>query len=887
MELRTNTIASRAVVLTQRESLARQLQITYSLEQKNTGQSVWERPAIASFRRWALTAWESCWPETQLLHPVQEMALFKSVIDQSETAQPLLSTTAAARLARKAAVIMTAYRIDADDPQFDFSPETASFKVWLSKARAKQKANGWITEDLALEELIAFVRCGRFQAPGEILLQNGFLATPQQRALLEALAEAGTSIRELPHPRPVVGQQSFIRSPNPEMEVREAVALVREWLSGGDDQSWPRIAILVSDLEAARVRLEPVLIDVLTPTHRLPSTEERAYPWRYGRGRPLSEHDAIRAALSGLELCMFDNPSDLVSRFLLTRRFGNDDETNARAEIDRTLRETEGRRVGLHSLTYLAGRPGSTYAPEFVRRLEALMESLATDDGKALPSSWAERYRTRLQALGWPGRGLASAAYQAVKVFEECLAVLASMDRQLGDISPVRAFAWLREIVSTREHQPRLPYTQPIQILEWKDAAGLVFDRVIVLGCDSTALPAPAARNPFIPLELQRSHGVAGATTELALEEARRLVDALAATGTQVVWSCPLRQDDGVDLVPTPLVEGWPSQETPSRQLNTLRETIVAQGIQVAVPAEDPVPPVRDFEAEGIRGGISVLSNFAVMPFAAFARNRLGLRALAVPSAGLDAPTQGNAVHAVLEQIWGAIGGLEQLLAMEEKDLDRTIEQIVGSVLADGGKHQWRFGPRLMELERRRVARLAKEWMTLERRRTDRFTVVARELQARAVISGISFPVRIDRIDRVSTNAGERFLIIDYKSGASVSPYEWSPAVLTEPQLPAYATSVDLSAQSIDKIHGIAFGHVTAGGCKYYVNSEWAAGLTGEESKKPLGSWSSLLADWRAELDSSMLRFLAGDARADVVASRQNPLFRDLAVFLRQCDGVV
>lgn len=878
---------SRNVILTQRESLARQLQITYSLERKNAGQRVWERPNISSFRRWALSAWESCWPESQLLHPVQEMALFKSVIDQSENGNPLLSTTAAARLVRKAAHTVTAYRIDLGDARFGASSETASFRAWLAKARAKLKAMGWITEDLAVDELIGFVRSGRFTPPPQILLQQGFVPTPQQSELLQALAQAGTSIGDLPSCHTEQGRTTYMRSANVDSEAQEAVSLVRDWLLSADDQAtWPRIAILVPDLETARTRLEPVLMDILTPAHRLPSAEERAYPWRYGRGLPLSDHDAIRAALSGLELCAFDNSADLVSRFLLSCRFGEDDEMNARAEMDRTLRETQGRRLGLASLSYLAARSGATFAPDFGRRIQTLMESLQSDDGKTLPSSWAERYRVRLKALGWPGRGLGSAAYQAVKAFEECLAVLAAMDRQLGDISAPRAFAWLREILSTREHQPRLPYAQPIQILQWTDAVGLAFDRAIVLGCDSSALPAPASRSPFIPLELQRTHAVSGSTTELALEEAMRLVAALWLTAAEVVWSCPLRQNDGVHLVPSPLIKGWPSRETPSRSVDTFRTAIVAQGPQTVVLAEDPVPPVRDFEAEGIRGGISVLSNFAVMPFAAFARNRLGLRALAIPTSGLDPLTQGNAVHAALEQVWGAIGGLEELRALPEDRLKDLIEEKVASVLGDGAKNHWRFGKRLMALERQRVARLVLEWMALERRRTDDFTVIGREVQARAIVGGISFAVRIDRIDRLNTSMGERFLIIDYKSGASVSPYEWLPAVLTEPQLPTYATSVDLSNIGVDQVQGIAFGHVTSGACKYHLSSEWAAGLSGDDSKRSVGPWSSLMTDWRSALDNTMDRFIDGDARADVAVAQQNPLFRDLAVFLRQCDSV-
>lgn len=162
--------------------------------------------------------------------------------------------------------------------------------------------------------------------------------------------------------------------------------------------------------------------------------------------------------------------------------------------------------------------------------------------------------------MGWPGsKELDSTNFQTLKAWDEALTLFRTLDTQLGRVEYPRAYMWLREIIDTRQFQPRISHVAPVSILGYEDAIGLHFDAVWVLGASSTVLPARVEPSPFLPLELQVAAGIPGASSEGALAQAEKVVAALLSTSADVTVSCPSHNDKGASVSCSELFGSWPA----------------------------------------------------------------------------------------------------------------------------------------------------------------------------------------------------------------------------------------------------------------------------------------------------------------------------------------
>src|SRR5690348_16251143 len=107
------------------------------------------------------------------------------------------------------------------------------------------------------------------------------------------------------------------------------------------------------------------------------------------------------------------------------------------------------------------------------------------------------------------------------------------------------------------------------------------------------------------------------------------------------------------------------------------------------------------------------------------ARHRLGAESLETPQAGLDARERGILVHSVLAGAWAQIRTKSALDSMPGSDLDALLssaaEQAVARIRRD---RPTVLSGRFAAVEVRRLARLAREWLEMEKQRGE-FTVSA------------------------------------------------------------------------------------------------------------------------------------------------------------------
>jgi RecB family exonuclease len=218
----------------------------------------------------------------------------------------------------------------------------------------------------------------------------------------------------------------------------------------------------------------------------------------------------------------------------------------------------------------------------------------------------------------------------------------------------------------------------------------------------------------------------------------------------------------------------------------------------------------------------------------------------------------------VLAQVWAKLKTRSALDAIEDGELDALIgvaaEDAVARIRRDRPTVlSGRFGG----IEKRRIARLVREWLELEKQR-DAFTVLATEEKRRIEIGGLALNARLDRVDE--TGDGRR-IVIDYKTGKA-SPGAMLGPRPDEPQLPLYVVGAEPEAAAV------AFAQVRTGEMRF-------SALARDEDLLPdtkalsqtryaaqHGSWRDLTAAWSADLSRIAAAFAAGEAQ---VAPKQYP----------------
>jgi probable DNA repair protein len=241
------------------------------------------------------------------------------------------------------------------------------------------------------------------------------------------------------------------------------------------------------------------------------------------------------------------------------------------------------------------------------------------------------------------------------------------------------------------------------------------------------------------------------------------------------------------------------------------------------------------------RGGTRALTDQSACPFKAFARHRLGAEALETPQAGPDALDRGLLLHELMKGIWTELKASAALSGEPGPVIERSAARAVKELGLEG---------RFAELERERLARLAREWLEVERERGG-FEVVALEERRSLAIGTLELSGRIDRLDRLP---GGGHALIDYKTSRLLTPRQWMGGRPEDPQLPLYAVCAG------EDVSAVAFAKLRAGEMRF-------TGYSREEGALPgvtrYDSWKALIDGWRKELEALARGFASGDARVD------------------------
>jgi RecB family exonuclease len=193
-----------------------------------------------------------------------------------------------------------------------------------------------------------------------------------------------------------------------------------------------------------------------------------------------------------------------------------------------------------------------------------------------------------------------------------------------------------------------------------------------------------------------------------------------------------------------------------------------------------------------------------------------------------------------MKEIWTELQGSSGL----EGDVAPVIERAAKAAVA-----QAKLEEPFAALEEKRLAKLAREWLEVERQR-EPFAVVAMEEKRKLSVAGLELNGRIDRMDRLEAGG---HALIDYKTGKP-TPNEWLGERPDDPQLPLYAVNAR------EDISAVAFARLRTGEMRYMGFSDREELIP---SVKPAKDWKALLAGWKKEIESLGAGFASGDARVD------------------------
>jgi RecB family exonuclease len=193
-----------------------------------------------------------------------------------------------------------------------------------------------------------------------------------------------------------------------------------------------------------------------------------------------------------------------------------------------------------------------------------------------------------------------------------------------------------------------------------------------------------------------------------------------------------------------------------------------------------------------------------------------------------------------MKHLWGDLKGSHAL----QQDTSPSIERAAAAAVRELELEEPFAG-----MERKRLAKLAREWLDVERERPA-FTVEKIEEKAKLPVASLQLNGRIDRMDKLESGG---HALIDYKSGRP-SPNEWTGARPDDPQLPLYA----LSAK--EEVTAVAFAKLKTGEMRFMGFSR------GKQAIPQVGQsldWAAHLAGWKKEVEALGAGFAAGDARVD------------------------
>jgi probable DNA repair protein len=844
------------MVVTASERAARAVIAGYHRARQAERLTAWAAPNVLDWKSFVRSAWTARTADGRLLlNPAQERSIWAGIA----AADGRLVTLLEGPRYRLAALAMDAHQLLCSHAPKLLRPsarsgwqnDPAAFSRWLSAFDETCESASLISParlPMELLELLQDGLAGAGQAARPPLLLAGFdRVTPMQRAVFDAWGDW----REVAPGQPAA-QVYFYEASDNQAELAACALWCKNKLAANPGE---RILVVTQNAEADRGEIERALLS---------HTGSGGAPlFEFSLGIPLSRVALPRAAQ--LLLRWLSGPiaeHELDWLFSTGHAAASPSETAGLQAYMRALRQRGLAQPAwnLHAFVrpVVGLSQGSTLPSEWAERMTRARRRLDEFAGRARsPLEWAELVPQLLQETGWPGsHELSSAEFQAARSWQQAVETAGSLGFD------GRRVAWrdfLSELARTVEETlfAAESHDAPIQMAGPAESAGLTADAIWFLGASEDTWPASSAMHALLPSEVQRETKMPHATPQLDWDLAEAITARLLGSALEVRFSYA-KQVAGTESRPSRLISQMAGEPIP----------LTAELVPLPHPAPLTVS-VEDFScvpypAGKVAGGASVLTFQSQCPFKAFAASRLRAQDWEPAQAGLTPIQRGQLLHDVMHAVWGGppegIRTHGELLALTDREswVADHVRRVFETGLQPGLRE--RMPRRYLELEQQRLTGLVTAWLDYEATRIP-FEVVETEAARTETIAGLSFKLRLDRLDRLMDGS---FLVVDYKSG-NVSPRSWDLPRPNDVQLPLYA---GFALDEDQELGGLVFAKLRPGelefaGCIGAPAATLFAGLKSSSSLVKNTLTAEQIMGWRDCIEQLTRDFLEGRAEVD------------------------
>jgi len=855
-------LRSGGLVVAASERAARALTAAFHRARRAEGLAAWPAPAILDSQSFVRTAWEDLSKTSDgrlLLDPLQEQSIWANIAGSDEHMATLLEgpRNRMASLAMEAHKLLCSYapQFLKESARIAWQQDAENFSAWLAAFDETCRAGNLLSPARLPLELIPLLEdespaTAQPQRP-RLLLVGFDRILPVQRRLLDAWGAAGTW-QEAAAGKPA-REICFYQAADIQSELAACALWCRHQLAANPHSS---LLVITQDLPKRRGEIERAFLKLASADHRAPYASPL---FEFSLGIPLGQVALARGAHLFLRWLSSPIEEHELDWLLSTGQIAADSQQSlALQAYMRNQRQRGLERTHWPLNAFMAQPSNSPLPPAWANQMAEAQRRLSEHARQARsPLEWAELVPQLLQTAGWPGaRPLSSAEFQTLRRWQQTVDSCASLG---FDGRRIRWPEFLSVLAHALEQTLFAPESRdaPIQIAGPAESAGLTADAVWFMGATEDAWPSSGATHPLLPLDVQRTAAMPHATSQLDWELSRTVTVRLLRSAPQVCFSYA-RQSEDVEARPSPLIVQLAGQPQPV----PAELSAPAPPSPLTITFEDasrvPFPPGK------VEGGSSVLTHQSQCPFKAFATARLAAHDWQPAEAGLTAAQRGQMLHAVLHSVWA--GPPQGIRTHKELQNPKARSAFVAGHVSRTFKQQIRSGirermpRRYLELEEQRLTRLVSEWLDYEATRIE-FEVTETEAERTVHLAGLTFDLRLDRIDRLNDDS---LLVIDYKTG-QVSPKSWELPRPDDVQLPLYA---GFALDPEQELGGLVFASVRSGKLSFagHVGDAKAtlfANLPANSNLVKSNLTAEQLIDWKDHIEELARDFFSGRAEVD------------------------
>jgi probable DNA repair protein len=782
------------LVIASSERARRALTARYHRARRAEGLSAWPAPSILDWLSFLRTTWgDSAFEDDRLLlSSSQEKSIWAGIAGAEQRLATLLSgpRNRMATLAMQAHQLLCLYapKYLRASARSGWQQDAGIFSGWLTAFEEGCSAQKLLSAARLPLELIARIENDSTARP-PLLLVGFDRILPVQRRFLDTWGtwrqtKAGEAARKV----------RFYQADDAQSELAACAMWCKQKLDADPNA---KLLVVSQDVSQRRGEIERAFLSI-------PCGKRTSPLFEFSLGIPLSKARLAHGAyllLRWLSHSIEEHELD----WLFSSELASADaqETAALQNYMRALRKHGLERPQWSLPAFMKQPVNATLPVNWVNRISEAQRRFAEQArSRKSPVDWAEFAPHLLQTIKWPGaRALSSEEFQAIRRWELALESCASLGFDGNSISWSEFLAALADALDETLFAPE-SREAPIQIAGSAESAGLTADAVWFMGASEDAWPASGPTHPLLPIDVQREAAMPHATSQLDWDLSHSIIMRLLSSAPDVCFSYARQSGE--------------SDARPSRMI------LHAAGTPLALPAEltaEPAPPpvteeFKDFSLTSFRpgrveGGASVLTYQSQCPFKAFATARLDARDWSSAEPCLTPAQRGQLLHEVLHSIWGGsrTRGIQTLRELRDEidNRDAFIAKHVSAAMQQALKSsvRERLPHRYLEMEERRLNSLIGEWLAYEMTRVE-FTVLETEAERTVEIEGLTFDLRLDRIDKL---ADATLLVVDYKTG-QVTPKLWELPQPDDVQLPLYAS---FALDEDETLGGLAFAKVRRG----------------------------------------------------------------------------